>query len=109
MKRYTIFLIFETFVNLLKMTCFFVGSYDPNYYSATFPDGYSFIRLSLVGLDLSSFTFLALVILLEPFFLANLRKTFKLQESTEGTEDEGQGLLEPEDLITQGLKDARHL
>jgi hypothetical protein len=90
-KRYTAYLVFDTFVNLLKVTCFFVGSYDPKYYSRTIPDGYSFIRLALVLMDLASFTFLNLAILVEPTFIQAWRAFFNLTSSDRLNTNESNG------------------
>lgn len=92
------------------MTCFFAGSYDKNYYSEVFPDGYSFIRMSLVGCDLASFAILGSVILMEPIFLNSFRQFFKLkhQERYKLEEDEEEGkehLLSPQELLERGIRD----
>lgn len=112
MKRYTYYLAYETLVNLLKMTCFFVGSYDPLYYSRILPDGYTFIRMSLVGLDILSFNLLAMVILVEPHFLAAFRSFLNLQPQmpldSQNTEHQ-LGLLGDEEAFEQGLKDTTEL
>jgi len=47
------YLMLETFTNLLKLTLYFVGSYDPNYFSVNIIDGYSFVRYSMIALDLA--------------------------------------------------------
>jgi len=62
-----------SFTSLLKLTLYFVSSNDPNYYSKTIFDGYSFVRYSMIALDLASMTMFSLVILLDPHFITSFR------------------------------------
>jgi len=69
-----------SFASLLKLTLYFAASNDINYYSNYLIDGYSFVRYSMIALDLASMTMFSLVILLDPHFIASFRRFFKMKE-----------------------------
>ena len=73
-------MIVETFINFIRLTLYLIGSYDPLFFSYSINDGYSNLRYSVIGLDLTSTALLALVMLIEPTFIASFRRFFKMKE-----------------------------
>ena len=74
------YLIVETFINFIRLTLYFIGSYDPLYFSYSINDGYSNLRYSVIGLDLTSTALLGIVMLIEPTFISSFRRFFKMKE-----------------------------